>query len=49
MAMLELRDCEQCTGCDLALTRERVVISRGAATAPLMLSLIHISEPTRPY
>ena len=37
MAMLELRDCEQCTGCDLALTRERVVISRGAATAPLML------------
>ena len=37
MAMLELRDCEQCTGCDLALTRERVVISRGASTAPLML------------
>ena len=37
MAMLELRDCEQCTACDLALTRERVVISRGAATAPLML------------
>ena len=37
MSIVELRDCEQCTGCDLALTRERVVISRGAATAPLML------------
>ena len=35
--MLELRDCEHCTACDLALTRHRVVISRGAATAPLML------------
>ena len=35
--MVELRDCEHCTACDLALTRHRVVISRGAATAPLML------------
>ena len=52
--MLELHDCEQCTACDLALTRQRVVISRGAASARLMLigeapgaredalSLIHI-------
>ena len=30
--MLELHDCEQCTACDLALTRQRVVIS-GAASA----------------
>ena len=30
-----------------ALTLETV--SDGAASGPLMLSLIHISEPTRPY
>ncbi len=35
--MSELLDCEHCTACDLALTRQRVVISRGAAMAPLML------------
>ena len=32
-----LNDCHNCTDCDLAATRQRVVISRGSPTARLML------------
>ena len=35
--MRNLNDCHNCTACDLASTRQRVVISRGSPTARLML------------
>ena len=84
MTLSTLEACSACTACDLASSRQTVVISRGNPKADLMLigeapgaqedaqgvpfvgrsgrnldqllrdvgldlSLIHISEPTRPY
>ena len=50
MTISTLEACSACTACDLASTRNTIVISRGNPKANLMpVSYTHLTLPTKVY